>query len=421
MKTFKQQCFTFAKKTIAITLCSSFAFSLAACSKKDYQKDIDQFINEVGSALGSTDYVFSTPEKASEVFYGTNDLEETRDRKKWIGKDADYNKWIQDQEYRNGFFYTGSYQELWDSYEEKFRKGTTFYKGNEINEDLWEEPMNPTIEYLIASLEDVYFGMATRSVELMRLYHTDKQVYFAENFLSVAQPDRYIGMRVVFNSKSDAKEYWNRLMDIDDSFLKCVMPQDGKEWSSVDDLDDRYMHMLEAFHNMDEENYKYDEKKNEGYLTVQVCSRNDLKMDADLSMQSAFTKNLFSIQIRGKEVTMLCCTLNSEEYSLQTIGKLYDKLGLNDPTKTKCHGLDETATEEERKESLLEDPDYLQYFFQVYCTPDQNGMKLGNGVCDWYEFVRLVIPSPLVRDPQRAAWVPYVYDDPEDYLKNLAG
>lgn len=404
-----------AERAVVMGLCSSMAFSFTSCGKKSYKGEVDKFIDVVGSTLGGDDYVFESMEDASEAFYGTRDLEEFRPLKEWTKKDylGDY---FHEADGPDGFFYRGDYSKLWDSLEESFRDGETFYEYQEKRSQLRDKghysmnPKNPTNENLISMLEYSNYGMVTRSIELMRLYETEEAAYFTSSSLGSVSTCRYMGMRVIFKSKSDAKDYWAKLIDVDDSFIYDT------PISRVDDngkVEDRYQECLDAFHDMDEENYWYYDKRNEGYMTFHVGT---YFSGGTNEVTTRFVKLLFSIEVRDREVTMFFSFLIGDDYDLEEIGKLYDNLELNNPLDTELLGIDKDSTREERNKHIIEKHP-LEDFFNSYYTSARGGIMMGVGVAAKFNYMNL----PLVVRVENAAWIPYVYDDLTDYIKELNG
>ena len=402
-----------SKRTLAVLLCGSFAFSFTACKKKNYKEDIDKFVDEVGSSLGGSDYVFESLEDASEKFYDTTDLDEERPQKEWAAKDfrSDY---FTDMECMEGFFYKGQYSELWDQLEEAYHnEETSLDASNKIRAEYLANPKNPTLEHMVARLEDSGFGMATRTIELMRLYETDDAVYYSNSFYSSKHPNAFCGMRVVFDSKSDAKDYWAKLVDMDDAYLATQSQPYDEKTGEVKAL---FQNRLDAWHDIDEENYMYYDKRNEGYLTLYLS----YEYSYSTASPKPFEKELFSIQISGREVTMLSCHIREQDYDIEQLREVYDSLGLNNPLDTEMHGIDESFSEKERRE-YVKNPDQLLYFLLSYPSSTYaSGPVFGVGVCT-YSLVtsNCLYMLPTVRFMDHAAWVPYVYDDPADYLSYL--
>ena len=400
-----------AARAVAVILCGSFALPLTACNKRNYKGEVDKFIDVVGSELGGSDYVLESVEDASDLFFETRDLEETRLVEEWFGKDyrSDY---FAELEMYNGLFYRGEYKDLWDQYEERFREEETFFDAaGGLRKEFSQLPVNPTGESLIALLESRLFGLDRRAVELMRPYSTEDAVYYSNNYYERTGEKgmhAYSGMRVIFKSTSDAKEYWSRFVDVDDSYKYALMMRADDSIPADYDLNDKQKKALKAFHDMDEENYEYDEKKNEGHMTLHLGLKNNVLNSVE--------EALFSIKISGREVTMLSCYFIQYSGSLKKIGKLYEELDLNNPLDTDLHGVEADVTPDEFAE-YEKYPDQLARFFLYYARPQ--GAWNGVGIADWSLYAQLIFYLPAVKFPEQAAWVLFEYDDPWDYLDEL--
>ena len=164
---------------------------------------------------------------------------------------------------------------------------------------------------------------------------------------------------------------------------------------------------------MDEENYWYYDKRNEGYMTFHVGT---YFSGGTNEVTTRFVKLLFSIEVRDREVTMFFSFLIGDDYDLEEIGKLYDNLELNNPLDTELLGIDKDSTREERNKHIIEKHP-LEDFFNSYYTSARGGIMMGVGVAAKFNYMNL----PLVVRVENAAWIPYVYDDLTDYIKELNG
>ena len=400
-----------AARIIAVMLCGSFTLPLTACNKRSYKGEVDKFIDVVGSKLGGSDYVLESVEDASELFFETRDLEESRLMKEWFGRDY-RSEYFAEMEMQEGLFYRGEYKDLWDQYEERFRDEETFFDADgSYREDFLKEPVNPTGESLIALFESQLFGLDRRAVELMRPYSTEDAVYYSNNYYertSKKGTHIYTGMRVIFKNTSDAKEYWSRFIDVDDSFNYAIMTKADHSIPADFDLNDKQKKALEAFHDMDKENYEYDEKKNEGHMTLHLGLKN--------SNLNPVEEALFSIKISGREVTMLSCYFVKYTGNVKKVGKIFEELDLNNPLDTDIHGVEADVTKDEYTE-YEKHPDQLARFFMIYSRPQ--GAWNGVGITDWSLYSRLMFLLPVVKSPEHAAWVLFEYEDPQDYLDEL--
>ena len=410
MKKLRSKTRSIAARTVAVMLCGSFAISLTACNKRSYKGEVDKFIDVVGSELGGSDYVLESVEDASELFFETRDLDETREFTEWLGKKDTWTDFVAEKEYNEGLFYRGEYKELWDQYEESIRNEETLRDVyGKDNKDVWEDMRNPTNESLLTLLEHRSFGLSVRATELLRPYSTEDAVYYSNQFYNLNHRQLYTGMRVIFKSTSDAKEYWDHFMDIDDSYRYSHMGKQSNDDLADFELEERYQEYLDAFHDMDEENYQYDEKKNEGHMTLYWGMR-----DTSAGGQT-FHTILFAIKISGREVTMLTSYLYDPDANLKKLGKVYEKLDLNNPLKTEMIGVDENTSQEEMRQRVL-NPDPVEGFLNSYNT---FAINKGIGVNDWFFTTRMAYFLPLVRYPDHAAWVLFEYEDPQDYLDDL--
>ncbi|MBP5417993.1 MAG: hypothetical protein J6Y58_10790, partial [Clostridiales bacterium] len=172
------------------------------------------------------------------------------------------------------------------------------------------------------------------------------------------------------------------------------------------ELDDSYQECLDAFHDMDEENYEYDEKKNEGYMTFQLAAQ-------DLRSNEPY-KVLFSMKISGREVTMLFSFVLDPDANLKKLGKVYEKLDLNNPLETEMHGVDESSSKEDLHRRVTDPDELLKFFTTYYIVSAKAAAYRGVGVVRWNGNT-----LPLVRYPDHAAWVLFEYEDPQDYLDDL--
>ena len=413
-----------AAKALALVLCASFAFLLTACHKKNnYKGDIDKFVDKVGTTLGGSKYVFNSAEEASETFFGTFDLSEQRPIKEWIGKDyrTDFFKNGNNSE---GFFFKGDYKQLWNDLENAYRRGETFFDENSVErKEYGENPVNPTVETLSALLEDNRFGMAVRAVELTRLYSMEESAYYSKSFRNIGDFDTFLGMRVIFEDEKAAKEYWNLYTDMDKAYLEAQGIYKNDQW-----IADIYKERMEAYHEMPEENYKYSEKSNKGHLTLNLGYFYDAwygymseGVVAALPGANASCNVLFSIQMDGRELTMLCCFLVERDIDLEEIGKLYDELDLPNPLNTEVHGFDMERSDDKVQKQRM-DPDLLTGFFGSYYPTFYRSPQGTVGVSDWtLRTAHRLLPFPVTRHLENVAWIRHAYIDPEDYLQTLSG
>ncbi|MBR3032788.1 MAG: hypothetical protein IKH92_07195 [Clostridiales bacterium] len=414
-----------AAKALALVLCASFALPLTACHmKKNYKGEVDKFVENVGSTLSGSKYVFNSAEDASETFFDTRDLTEVRPVKDWNTGDH-RSQYFKDKGPKEGFFFKGDYAKLWDAYEESVKNGEVIYDlDGDLQNEYFKNPKNPTVEHLIGLLEYCGFGMAIRAVELMRMYTPDDAVYYSNCSPYKESQSKYIGMRVIFKSEADAKNYWSQFYDMDEAYRRSQFDYDTAKDPKIREA---HKKRLMAYHKMDKENYEYDEGKNEGHMTLYLgydpmdyATQRSIDATAespDYSYGSVFNV-LFSIRVAGKEVTMLCCHIRNQEHSEKEFSDLFSSLDLPDPQKTQLHGLKLNATGEEKK-AEHENRDILTDFFMRYSTVYHNAPMTGTGICRWDRTSPLILPYLCY--VKRAAWIPFVYDDPEEYANTITG